>query len=708
MCNNGIEQCATQKRGKAMKSIISVNLCLIGLLLQSTDTFRAMGGDHGTVERVDLRYSPSQWQSAICLPDDPHKSLVDRSGELLFHFNRGGREFGTRVSVQVADSTVWKKQELYSARVPIVETYLTADGLEILEEAFTVTGLDDSLVHNDLLLVHIKNSGAREHPLQPKLVVNTTLVSQLFDQRVVVDNHETITCSLRMTGTDSGTVFHLEQLAIAPGKTADIVVCCSGGKSPARAGVTIGEALELRAAAIKYWDEVALPYGRIEVPDPGVQGLINSSIRNIWQAREIKNGLPAFQVGPTYYRDLFIVDGAFILEAVAILGAGEQARNGVAYELTYQKSDGRIEVIPNYSKENGIVLWTCLRHAELTQDKIWLRSIWPKLERIVGYIRTLRNNSRNNPGWLCQGLVPPGYIDGGIHHSDRGDYSNVYWNLAGLKAACDACRWLGKKEEGDDWQKEYDDFMHTFRRSAEGDMLTDHYGNRYLPIMMGNIGNHSPQRAQWAFCHAVYPGKIFTKDDPLVAGNLAMLEATEREGMVYGTGWDATGIWNYFGSFYAHAWLWQGTGRKASEILYAYANHAAPVLDWREEQSLVGASQSKTGDMPHNWASAEFIRLAVHLLALDRLDDLHLLEGMPKEWLGAGMLTRLKGIATPFGPLTMEVRVDGSGRTAELTVGPLAANCRALVVHLPDGSTREMQPQHGGRIEFPVSAAGER
>ena len=46
---------------------------------------------------------------------------------------------------------------------------------------------------------------------------------------------------------------------------------------------------------------------------------------------------------------------------------------------------------------------------------------------------------------------------------------------------------------------------------------------------------------------------VTAKDDPLVAGNMAMLEATEREGMVFGTGWDAAGIWNYFASFYGHA-----------------------------------------------------------------------------------------------------------------------------------------------------------
>ena len=45
--------------------------------------------------------------------------------------------------------------------------------------------------------------------------------------------------------------------------------------------------------------------------------------RNIWQAREIKKGLPAFQVGPTCYRGLWIVDGAFILEAATIVGVAQ-------------------------------------------------------------------------------------------------------------------------------------------------------------------------------------------------------------------------------------------------------------------------------------------------------------------------------------------------------------------------------------------------
>ena len=78
---------------------------------------------------VDFRYSPPEWQTAICLPDDPYKSLVDKSGELLYHYGQGGREFATRIAVEVAGNAVWQKQELLSPRVPIVRTYRDRAGI---------------------------------------------------------------------------------------------------------------------------------------------------------------------------------------------------------------------------------------------------------------------------------------------------------------------------------------------------------------------------------------------------------------------------------------------------------------------------------------------------------------------------------------------------------------------------------------------------
>ncbi|HUW19894.1 MAG TPA: hypothetical protein VMW16_11385 [Sedimentisphaerales bacterium] len=673
-------------------------LACIGLIcFGDNPSFAARENNHDSLS-VDFRYMPPEWQTAICLPDDSYKSIVDKSGDLLYHYLRvaGGTDrFQTRIGLRIADDAVWKKQQLHSPRVPIVRTFLTANGLEVMEEAFAVTdkfqsttpAKPEALARNDLILVHITNTGPAPEVVQPQLTVDTdtNFDFRISGQQVVVNRYETITASLKMIGLaeENGSarrVIQLESLTVPAGKTETFFILYSGGGKIVLEPALLAQALASRDRAVEYWEKAVLPYGRVQVPDAGIQALIDSSIRNIWQAREIKDSLPAFQVGPTCYRGLWIVDGAFLLEAATILGAGDQARSGVAYEMKYQQPDGGIRVIKNYHKENGIVLWTCVRHAQLTQDKKWLESIWPDLERVAEYIRHLRALTYENDSPLDDGLNPPGFPDGGIG-GNHYEYTNPYWNLVGLRAFVQAAKWLGRSEQAAVWQKEYDDFMAAFRRASARDMRSDEHGNRYLPIRMDGKG--LPQRGQWAFCHAIYPGRIFASDDALVAGNMAMLEATEREGMVYGTGWDKNGIWNYFASFYGHAWLWQGNGRKAAQSLYAFANHAAPMLVWREEQSLKGQKYKKVGDMPHNWASAEFIRLTVHMLALDRDNELHLFEGLPKEWVRAGMLTKLNGIATPFGKLYLTLKVDDDAKTARLTVEKLPAHyLERIVVHL--------------------------
>jgi hypothetical protein len=196
---------------------------------------------------------------------------------------------------------------------------------------------------------------------------------------------------------------------------------------------------------------------------------------------------------------------------------------------------------------------------------------------------------------------------------------------------------------------------------------------------------------------------VFAPDDPLVKGNMAMLRAAECEGLVRDTGWVSQGVWNYFGSFYAHAWLWNGDGQKAARTLYDFANHASPLLAWREEQMPVGEGDKNCGDMPHNWASAEFIRLVRHLIVLERGDELHLLEGVPPAWLVPGKSVRLKAVLTEFGPISLELRLAADGREAVLTLDPPRRNPpKRIVVHLAGWSGRD------GTIELPTDGKSQR
>lgn len=102
-----------------------------------------------------------------------------------------------------------------------------------------------------------------------------------------------------------------------------------------------------------------------------------------------------------------------------------------------------------------------------------------------------------------------------------------------IQAAC----WLERDQEAADWQKEYDDFFQTFQRAARRDMRPEPSGNNYQPSRMQPDPGVYPQKVQWAFLHAVFPGKIFGPEDALVRGNMAMLQAAESEGLVSDTGW---------------------------------------------------------------------------------------------------------------------------------------------------------------------------
>jgi len=454
-----------------------------------------------------------------------------------------------------------------------------------------------------------------------------------------------------------------EKKSLAPGQEYRALLTFHRGKL---ASVTTAKAEAQRELdrAVKYWQNADLPYDRITVPDPAVQGLLDSCIRNIYQARELRNGQPAFQVGPTCYRGTWAADGPFILESITYLGRAAETRAGL--ELQLDKDEGPQGV--QFSKKAGLRLWMIRRHAQLTGDFKWLEKTWPKVRQNVNNIIAYRQATREDPKQANFGLMPKGFGDGGLGGVHR-EYTNVYWTLAGLRAAIEMAQKMNKPKLSK-WQAEYEDYWRTFEKARNRDKLTDAAGNVYVPVTMKGEQPQLPQRGAWAFLQSVFPGRIFESDDKLMLGTMAMLDANQQEGLIFGTGWMPDGIWNYAASFYAHAHLWLGHSQKAASTLYAFANHACPLLCWREEQNPQGQKENYVGDMPHNWASAEFIRLVRHLLIIERGDELHLLGALPTAWTKPGSKTQLLEIPTSFGPVSLTLDVAANGDSARIQITP--------------------------------------
>lgn len=462
-----------------------------------------------------------------------------------------------------------------------------------------------------------------------------------------------------------------------PGRKEQVLVGFCRGQD-AGEPVSVETARQELNKAIRYWKEdVDIPFDRIQVPDAAVQGLLDSCIRNIYQARELRNGQPAFQVGPTCYRGTWAADGPFILEAVTYLGRGQEARAGLELQVEKDEGPGGVE----FSKKSGLRLWMILRHWQLTGDKTWLAKMWPKVQLNVDKIVEYRRMTMDDPSQANYGLMPIGFGDGGLGGKHR-EYTNVYWTLAGLKAAIAMAEQL-EKPIVSAWKTEFENYWTSFEKARSRDKLKDEHGNEYVPVTMKGEQQQLPQRGAWAFLQSIYPGRVFEPDDALMRGTLAMLDANEREGLIFGTGWDPAGIWNYAGSFYAHAHLWLGHGRKAAATFYAFGNHACPLLCWREEQNPRGEPEKYVGDMPHNWASAEFIRLVRHILILERGRELHLLEGMPAGWSRTGDVIRLTEIPTTFGPVSLSVQIAEDGQSGWIRISPPERQkVEKIVVHL--------------------------
>ncbi|MEN8255823.1 MAG: hypothetical protein ABFR33_10190, partial [Verrucomicrobiota bacterium] len=524
----------------------------------------------------------------------------------------------------------------------------------------------------DLMLVTLRNTGSSAQTVKPRIRVKSThkLAWDETSETVSIRNWRTVNSSHKPVGMKEelrAMLVQLPKVTLKAGKSETFAV--SVGSNAKGQVWSVEEARKALKNARKFWNNLDLPYGVVQVPDANIQAQIDAAIRNIYQAREIKNGLPSFQVGPTQYRGLWIVDGAFLLESITHLNRPEETRAGVQHMLTYQNEDGSFEKIAKFWKENGIILWIINRHAQLTGDDEWLKAQWPVVEKVMNFYPVLRERSRQDPNALSYDFIPPGYSDGGLNFDH--EYTNPYWLLVGLKSAVQMANQMNLPDLAKDWQKEYDELWARFRTLAERDMITDEFGNRMLPVPMTRPLICEPQRGQWGFMHAAYPGLIFEQDDPILVGNLANLSANRCEGLVLGTGWDPEGLWGYAGSFFAHTQLAAGDGVEAAKTAYAFANHASPLLAWREEQRPIDHPEPHyVGDMPHNWASAEFIRLILHLIVFERDDELHLFEGLPPTWLKPGATLKIDKALTRFGEVSLTLQVADDGKTATLDVTP--------------------------------------
>jgi hypothetical protein len=645
--------------------------------------------------KVDFRYAPRNQQSVICFPDDPRKTVVGQAGDLRYGFvkslSAGMENFGTVIEFSLAGLQDDKilRQWIESPAVPIVHTLIDRPAATFELIAFATRHAGEGRVDNVLLSIKSKSNSKLKTgrvAVVPKIHIRTC-------ERLELESYTVPTATVRAQGGKSpllvaaqlnhnlGSSMLWEEegftLYLPHGEASEdvqvryFVRLPQEGQSAETLREHLPSAEMLLAEAREFWRNCK-PFGTTDWSFPGRHGeFLTACARNIQQAREVKNDRLVFQVGPTQYRGLWIVDGNFLLEAARYLGYDHAADEGLRSEWSKQAESGQIiaESGGEHWKDTAIAMFTLVRQCELKQDWTFFRELEPNVVHALEFLISLRDQARTGPSINGRyGLLAPGFADGGIG-GVRSEFTNTVWTLASLRAVANAADQL-KMSSLARAREFFRELYEAFQQMAKREMVRHPAGFEYLPMIAHDDSSVAdpdpwnrprPQTAQWALSHAIFPGEVFEKSDPIVRGHIALLQSCTQEDVPIETGWlwhDS--LWTYNASFTAHVYLWAGLRDWAHRTFTGFLNHASPLYCWREEQPLQHALAGQDwGDMPHNWASAECVRYLRHMLALEDGKSLRLLNGITAAELMPTAHYSLQNSPTRFGRINLELEAAG-------------------------------------------------
>ncbi|HTV81991.1 MAG TPA: hypothetical protein VME18_05030 [Acidobacteriaceae bacterium] len=672
--------------GTAVGVLGSLDLATV---LRSSETPAAQEGGAGDAA-VDFRFAPTEFQSTICFPDDPDKTVIGKWGDLRYDFPAnpfaGVGQFGTIVEFTLAGMprSEWGEQRMEAPGISIVHTLIERPNAFMELIAFPTRRAGEGRVDNVLMEIRPRAGDVIAAPrlrirscTTYRLGPNTGLVNNVYRDQdpapwmvCIPQNACPQNGDLFWRGAEGGYEFFLEHGTAQKGNPLRVLFRLpqKGATGKVDTDVT-GE--ELLGEARAWWRTWQPFDSKVAWSLPSAKGdFLVACARNIQQAREVKNGMLVFEVGPTVYRGMWIVDGNFLLEAARYLGYDHAADQGLLSEWTHQVSTGQIiaSAGKEHWKDTAIAMFTLVRACELKQDWTMMRQLAPQLGHAIEFLIDLRNGGRkgDSPNGKY-GILPPGFADGGMG-GIHDEFTNTLWALAGLRAVARASRSLGLS----DLSRAagfYHELRAAFEVAAHDQMVADPRGFRYLPMLMRqDPAKHldawdrpRPQTCQWALSQTIFPGEVFAKDSPIVRGHVALMQACTQEDVPADTGWlHRGGVWNYNAAFVAEVYLWAGLRDWAHRTFTGYLNHASPLHAWREEQPLQNALIGEFwGDMPHNWASAECIRYLRHMLVLEDDRKLRLLEGVRPVDLEQRKGFRVTETPTRFGRVSLDVQPAG-------------------------------------------------
>jgi len=446
-----------------------------------------------------------------------------------------------------------------------------------------------------------------------------------------------------------------------------------------------------------HWRRLFERCAQFVVPERKATDTARASLAYALIARDKRGDGYIQKVNEFQYDAFWLRDSSFFVRAYDLLGLHDVADQTVSHFARYQRPDGNFISQGGQLDGFGQALWALGAHYQITRDKAFGERVYHHFPKAIRWL----HEARKKDGY---GVMPKT----NAHDAEAiiGRYTgHNFWALLGLRHAIGIAKALGKADDLTFFQREWDDYIATFRKRLDAAAAKFGGPQRTIPP-----GLDVPGGQDWGNLIGVYPSAVLEPHDPLVTATLKDRRATKyREGlMTYST---ARFLHHYLTTYLTQTHVIRGEQELALRDFYALLVHTSSTHAGFEWSIPPWSSRDPGGNFPpHGWFAVRYISLLRNMLVREQGSDLHLFSVLSPAWVEEGQEIRIERAPTDFGTVSATLRFHGEGARLELSTKLHTVPKRCLV-HIPwfchvDAATQDGRQLSVGRNGVEIDPTG--
>jgi hypothetical protein len=424
---------------------------------------------------------------------------------------------------------------------------------------------------------------------------------------------------------------------------------------------------------VNFWNDVFSKGIDIQVPESKVVNTFKANLVYALIARNKKDGFYIQKVNDFQYHAFWLRDASHIVRMYLLSGYFDIARQCLRFFSRWQQPDGNFVSQGGQFDGWGQTMWIYGQYYRFTHDKEFAEVVYPSILKAVDWFIKAR-------------AMDPLHL---MPETSPGDNENInghitghnFWALIGLRNIIEIAKGLGKNEDANRFQVEYNDLYAALMKRLA--VATANTGG-YIPP---GLDGANPPGQDWGNMLTLYPEALFSPFDRMVTATLDLTRAKYEEGiMTYG---DGMFLHHYLTIRNTQSELVRNEYETALKEFYALLFHTSSTHAGFEFAIHPWGTRDFDGNLtPHGWYAAEIRALIRNMMVreqvegFDKQGNLHLLSCISPEWVKSGKEISVQRAPTYFGEVNFDIAFKKGGATLTMN-NHFTNNPDSLILHLP-------------------------